>query len=89
MSNGKALPSELLQTAALPPSKISSSKDPSPPKVDVLLPGGDQEENFTRISSLFAVWDSPIITHFLMMAQSPVSCYVQVKIYAIPGASLT
>lgn len=42
-----------------------------------------------RISSLFAVWDPPITTRLLMMAHSPVSCYVQVKIYAIPGASLT
>lgn len=78
MSNGKGVHPEHLQTAegtcvALLPSKISSSKDPSPPKADVFLPGGDQEENFTRISSLFAVWDSPIITHFLMTAHSPVS----------------
>lgn len=78
----------LLKALVLPYLLLKSSKDSSPPKIDVLLPGGDQEENFTRISSLFAVWVSPIITHFLMMARSPVSYNVQVKIYAIPGASL-
>jgi len=41
-----------------------------------------------RIYSLFGTWDSPSITRFPPMAHSPVSWYVQVKIYAIPGASL-
>lgn len=78
----------LLKALVLPCFLLKSSKDSSPPKVDVLLPGGDQEENFTRISFLFTAWDSPIITHFLMMALSPVSYNVQVEIYAIPGARL-
>lgn len=75
MERRRGFPPKRLQIAggscaALSPAESPPIKDPSPPSADVLFPGGDQEENFMKIYSLFGVRDSPSITRLLPMAHS-------------------